>query len=109
MPKTSVALHLLVMIRTFSARLRVLGRSSIGRPVRAATRACGRLIPTRRSLASEAGDTLIEVLASAVLVALIVVAMFNGFDSASRASAGERSRAQADALAQQAEDQLRGL
>ena len=109
MPKTDVALHLLVMIRTFSARLRVLGRSSIGRPVRAATRICESLIPTRRSLASEAGDTLIEVMISAILIALIVVAMFNGFDATSRASASERARAQADALAQQAEDQLRGL
>ena len=46
---------------------------------------------------------------SAILIALIVVAMFNGFDFTSRASASERSRAQADALAQQAEDKLRGL
>jgi Tfp pilus assembly protein PilX len=46
---------------------------------------------------------------SAILIALIVVAMFNGFDATSRASASERARAQADALAQQAEDQLRGL
>jgi len=80
-------------MHTFFARLLTLGRSSIG----------------RRSLSSERGDTLIEVMVSAILIALIVVAMFNGFDSASRASAGERSRAQADALAQQAEDRLRGL
>jgi Tfp pilus assembly protein PilX len=66
-------------------------------------------LPARRRLASERGDTLLEVLASAVLVALIAVAMFNGFDVTNRASASERSRAQADALAQQAEDQLRGL
>jgi len=97
MPKTSVALHLLVMIRTFSARLRVLGRSSIGRPIPSTI------------LASEAGDSLIEVLMSAILVALIVIALFNGFDVTSRATASERARAQADALAQQAEDQLRGL
>jgi len=80
-------------MHTFFARLLTLGRSSIG----------------RRSLSSETGDTLLEVMVSALLIALIVVAMFNGFDSASRASASERSRAQADALAQQAEDQLRGL
>lgn len=109
MPKPSVAPHFLVMMRTFSARLRAASRSSIGRPARAVTRARERLLPTHRSLASEAGDTLIEVLVSAILVALIVVAMFNGFDVTSRASASERSRAQADALAQQAEDQLRGL
>jgi Tfp pilus assembly protein PilV len=63
----------------------------------------------RRSLASEAGETLMEVLISAVLIALIVVAMFNGFDVTNRASAAERSRAQANALAQQAEDKLRSL
>ena len=49
-----------------------------------------------------------EVLVGAILIALIVVAMFNGFDVTNRASAAERSRAQADALAQQAEDKLRG-
>jgi Tfp pilus assembly protein PilX len=62
----------------------------------------------RRSLASEAGETLMEVLVGAILIALIVVAMFNGFDVTNRASAAERSRAQANALAQQAEDKLRG-
>jgi hypothetical protein len=46
---------------------------------------------------------------SAIIVALIVIALFNGFDVTSRATASERARAQADALAQQAEDQLRGL
>jgi Tfp pilus assembly protein PilX len=104
------------MMRTISARLRVSRRSSIGRPGRALVRvhrtlirAHGRFLPARRSLASETGDTLIEVLVSAILVALIVVALFNGFDVTSRATASERSRAQADALAQQAEDQLRGL
>jgi len=109
MPKPSIAPHSLVMMRTFSARLRVASRSSIGGPVRALPRPRERLLPTHRSLASEAGDTLIEVLVSAILIALIVVAMFNGFDVTSRASASERSRAQADALAQQAEDKLRGL
>ena len=52
---------------------------------------------------------LIEVLISAVLIALIVIAMFNGFDVTNRASAAERARAQANALAQQAEDKLRSL
>jgi Tfp pilus assembly protein PilV len=56
---------------------------------------------------SQAGFALIEVIISALLVALIVVATLNGFDVTSRATAGERSRAQADALAQQAEDRLR--
>jgi Tfp pilus assembly protein PilV len=91
MPKTSVAQHPLVMIRTFSARLRAHGRSSIG----------------RRSLAAEAGDTLLEVLVSALLLGLIVVGTFSGLNSANRATSIDRSRSQADALAEHAEEQLR--
>jgi Tfp pilus assembly protein PilV len=81
------------MIRTFSAKLRVLGRSPIG----------------RRSLASERGDTLIEVLISAVLIAGIVVATLTGLDSTNKATSLQRARSQADALAQQDEDRLRSI
>ncbi len=91
MPKTSIALPLLVMIRTFSARLRVTDRSLIG----------------RRLLASDAGDTLIEVLVSALLVGLIVVGTFSGLNSTNRATSLDRARSQADALAEQNEEQLR--
>jgi Tfp pilus assembly protein PilV len=56
---------------------------------------------------SEAGDTLIEVLMSAVLVALIVVATLSGLDSTNRATALSRARSEADVLAQQAQDRLR--
>jgi type II secretory pathway pseudopilin PulG len=56
----------------------------------------------------EAGFALIEVMISALMIGLIIVATFNGFDVASRATASERARAQADALAQQAQDKLRG-
>jgi Tfp pilus assembly protein PilV len=91
MPKPDVVLNPLVMIRTFSAKLRVLGRSPIG----------------RRSLASERGDTLIEVLISAVLIALIVVGTLTGLDSTNKATARDRARSQADALAEHAEEQLR--
>jgi Tfp pilus assembly protein PilV len=52
---------------------------------------------------------LIEVLISAVLVALIVIATFTGFDVSNRATADERAHAQADVLAQQDEDRLRSL
>jgi len=52
---------------------------------------------------------LIEVLISSVLLALIVIATFNGFDVTNRATASERSHSQADALAQQDEDRLRSL
>ncbi len=60
-----------------------------------------------RRLAGEAGDTLIEVLISAVLIALVVVATTVGLNSTNRATAYDRARSQADALAQQAEDELR--
>jgi hypothetical protein len=47
------------------------------------------------------------VLVSAILVALIVVATFSALDSTNRATALDRARSQAVALAQQDEDQLR--
>ncbi len=67
------------------------------------------MIPTSfyRRLAGEAGDTLIEVLISAVLIALIVAATTYGLNSTNHATAYDRARSQADALAQQAEDELR--
>ncbi len=56
---------------------------------------------------SEAGDTLIEVLISATLMGIIVVATLSGLSSSSKATAVSRARSQADALAQQDEDYLR--
>jgi Tfp pilus assembly protein PilV len=56
---------------------------------------------------AQAGFALLEVLISAVLVALIIIATFTGFDASNRATADERAHAQADALAQQDEDRLR--
>jgi Tfp pilus assembly protein PilV len=55
----------------------------------------------------EAGDTLIEVMISALLVALIVVATLNGFDETNRVSQDERSHDQATVLAAQSQEQLR--
>jgi Tfp pilus assembly protein PilV len=63
--------------------------------------------PARRRLASQAGDTLIEVIVSALLVALIVVGTFSGLDSTNKATSLDRARSQADALAEHAEEQLR--
>jgi len=60
-------------------------------------------------LDGQAGFALLEVLISAVIVAMIVIATFTGFDASNRATAGERSHAQADVLAQQDEDRLRSL
>jgi Tfp pilus assembly protein PilV len=61
----------------------------------------------RLEAGSEAGDTLLEVLISAMLLVLIVVATLNGLDSNNHATALSRARFEADALAQQSEDELR--
>jgi hypothetical protein len=60
-------------------------------------------------LAGERGDTLIEVLISAVLLAVIVAGTFTALDGANHSTALQRSRSQADTLAQQDEDRLRSL
>jgi Tfp pilus assembly protein PilX len=58
---------------------------------------------------SEAGFMLLEVVISALLVALIAVGTFAGLDAAGRASADERTHAEATKLAQQDEERLRGM
>jgi Tfp pilus assembly protein PilV len=57
--------------------------------------------------ASEDGFLLIEVLVSALLVALIVSATFTGFDVTNRLSADERHHNVAAVLAAQSQEQLR--
>jgi Tfp pilus assembly protein PilV len=59
------------------------------------------------SASSEQGDTLIEVVVSAALIAFVVVAVLFGLDSTNRVTALDRARSQADALAQQSEEKLR--
>jgi Tfp pilus assembly protein PilV len=66
-----------------------------------------RLRPAHRSLAAEAGDTLLEVIVSALLLGLIVVGTFSGLNSTNRATSLDRARSQGDALAEHAEEQLR--
>ncbi len=110
-------------MHTFSARCWFAGRSLLGRaaPSRgpahrsapnthSQAEASGEdtLLQVHASPSDQAGFALIEVMISALLIGLIVIATLNGFDVASRASGSERARAQADALAQQAEDKLRG-
>jgi Tfp pilus assembly protein PilV len=56
---------------------------------------------------SQRGDTLIEVVIGALLLALIVVGTLTGLNSANRVTSLGRERSQADVLAQQEEDQLR--
>jgi type II secretory pathway pseudopilin PulG len=109
MPKPSIAQPPLVMMRTFSARLRVLGRSLTGGSARTVIRIQGSARVARGSLASERGDTMIEVLISALLVGLVVVGTLTGFNSATKASYDERAHAQATVCAQQDEERMRGL
>ena len=52
---------------------------------------------------------LLEVVISALLVALIAVGTFAGLEGAGRASADERTHAEATKLAQLDEERLRGL
>jgi Tfp pilus assembly protein PilV len=65
--------------------------------------------PKRLQASSQDGFLLMEVMISALLVALIVIATFAGFEVANRSTADERAHAQADSLAQQDEDRLRGM
>jgi Tfp pilus assembly protein PilV len=57
--------------------------------------------------ASDAGDTLIEIVISALLVGLIVVGTLTGFSVVNRASADQRHHSQASLLASQSQEQLR--
>lgn len=112
-----------VTMRTFFPRLRPKRfpwrrgiRSSIAR-VRGPARAIrARLTApdTRPQLASklieaEGGFMLVEVMISALMVGLIVVGTFTGFDSARRVRVDQRAHAQATVLVEQDEQRLRGL
>ncbi len=67
----------------------------------------GRLSAARRASASQAGDTLIEVIISALLVSLIVVAVLTGFNETDKVSQDERAHDQASVLAAESQEQLR--
>jgi Tfp pilus assembly protein PilV len=58
---------------------------------------------------SEAGFSLIEVLVSALIVALTAAAVAQALISTTRTSAEQRGRSQADGVAQQDQERLRGL
>jgi hypothetical protein len=66
-----------------------------------------RSVRAREAAGSQEGFLLVEVIVSALLVALIVVATFNGFDVANRLSADQRHHDQAAVLAAQSQEQLR--
>lgn len=58
---------------------------------------------------SEPGDTLIEVLIAALLVALIAAATFTGYSAVAHVAGGESQRAQASGLAEADQARLHGL
>ena len=68
-------------------------------PLRARVAAC---------LRSERGDTLIEVLVAALLVALIAVASLTGYGAVAHVSGDQRNARAGRALAQQDQARLRG-
>ena len=79
--------------------------SALPSPATRASR-CG---PLRRLASPEAGFTIIEVLISALMLAFIAAAAATAFIGSAHASGYERLRADAQALAQQDENRLRGL
>jgi len=74
---------------------------------RAIARACRERVSTRVNPRAQEGFLLVEVIVSALLVALIVVATFNGFDVVNRAQAENRAHDQGVILAAQSQEQLR--
>lgn len=62
-----------------------------------------------RSLADERGSMLIEVLVSAVLVAVIGVALFGALNSAAKVSGKSKTRAGAAAVAQDDQERMRAM
>ncbi len=89
--------------------LRSAGRFPIGR---SSFRAGRRLIAARlhgSGGGSEAGFLLVEVIISAMLVGLIVVATLQGFDVVNRTSENQRVHNEAAVLAAQSQESLRSL
>ena len=68
--------------------------------------ACAKRYRLQRA-ASEDGFLLIEVMVSVLLVGLIAVATFNGFDVVNRITADQRRHSEAALLAAQSQEQLR--
>jgi hypothetical protein len=60
-------------------------------------------------VSGEAGDTMIEVVVAAMIVALIAAATFVGFGAVAHVAGAQRHQVQANELAQQDEERLRGL
>ena len=78
--------------------------------MRARVAACGRAPAcVARWLAPERGDTLIEVMIAAIMVALVAGATLTGYAQVAHLSSTERHRVEADSLAELDQARLRGL
>src|SRR5829696_5393878 len=80
------------------------GRISAGSACRRSGRSCLRQIAR-----SERGGALVEIMMSALLVALAATAVFKGIDGATATSAQSKSRAVATNLAQEDQERLRAM
>jgi prepilin-type N-terminal cleavage/methylation domain-containing protein len=69
----------------------------------------GAAISRMRWTADDAGFTLVEVLVSALILVLLSMAVLGALDATTRSSFSDRLHANAEALAQQNENRLRGL
>jgi type II secretory pathway pseudopilin PulG len=81
-----------------------MGSPSLRNPIRAATRDRPSILS-----AAEDGFTLIELVVSALIIVLIGAGVAQGLIAGAHMSAYQRERSQADALAQQDQERLRGL
>jgi Tfp pilus assembly protein PilE len=68
-----------------------------------------RIRATAVSCRSQSGVSIIEVLISSLIVAVVAIGTFTAFDTAGRASADQRSHAQASQLAAQDQERMRSL
>jgi type II secretory pathway pseudopilin PulG len=92
-------------MHTFFARHRSVRRSTIGRVSTA--RAGERPRPGRPWAGSEDGFTLIEVVVSTLIVGLVTIATFAGFDVLGKADADQRHHNEATVIAAQSQEALR--
>jgi len=83
------------------------GRQALTRRVLDAVR--GRLTAARSEGHGEDGFLLVEVIISAMLVALVVVGTFNGFDVVNRLTTAQRQHEEAAVLAAASQEQLRSV
>jgi Tfp pilus assembly protein PilV len=95
-------------MHTLFATLWSVGRSMRGGAAEL-TSTLQRRLSLPADLRAESGISLIEVLISALLVAIITVGTFTAFGGASRASGAEKARAQAVQLAGEDEERLRSV